>query len=433
MEERKDVKDKIDALTAKAENEKRELTADEKKELRTLLSQEEQYNDDIETALQLEKRAATSARPLGKNDGLTAEQREMQNFSISKLITGYISKNDISGVSGFEREMIEESEKEARTLGISPSGIYLKNEILAVNKRSMSAGTATNGGNFIPTEKLGFFDAVYNFTVLEQLGVQRLTGLSANTDLTGLSAGATAAWAAEEGNQTPADATTAARELRPELLYSAMDVTKRLLVQTNNSIDAFLMASMQRAMGVALEAAVISGDGTNKPLGILSTGGIQTSAMGTNGGALTYEKVLELARKIKQGGCLPANFKWLTNFAVEAQAKNTSIETGSGAKILAYNMYFGGMPGIIDSAPVFFTQNVPSNLTKGSSGAVCSALIGGDFSQIVIGEFGGVDLVIDNVSAALTRTGKVGITMNQFVDSTILQPSMLGAMVDIIA
>jgi hypothetical protein len=68
-------------------------------------------------------------------------------------------------------------------------------------------------------------------------------------------------------------------------------------------------------------------------------------------------------------------------------------------------------------------------LTKGSSGAVCSALIGGDFSQVVVGQFGGVELIVDNISQA--RSGFTALTINQFVDVVIKQPAALGAIVDI--
>ena len=56
--------------------------------------------------------------------------------------------------------------------------------------------------------------------------------------------------------------------------------------------------------------------------------------------------------------------------------------------------------------PVRFTTGVPSNLTKGSSSGVCSALIYGDFSQLIINLFGGTDVIVDpysQSSAAVTR------------------------------
>jgi HK97 family phage major capsid protein len=421
--------DQITALIG--DDGKRARSEQEDKDLQTLLDNETAYTRAIELALQLEKRNALAAGQTIEKD--EKEKREMGKFSLSKLVREVtMAKGDVSKVTGLEAEMLRESEKEAREMGISPSGIYLGNSVIeAVNYRTMTAGTATAGGNFIPTEKVGFFDALYNATVMAELGVQSLTGLSANTDLKGLSAGATATWGGETDSISPNDATTAARELRPNTLASAMDVSRTLAVQTNNSIDAYLLNSMRKSMAVALEAAVINGDGTNKPLGILGTGGIQSVAVGTNGGALTYALLLQLAEKVKTAGANANNLKWLTNFKVEGKMKQTPIDAGSGAMILAYMAYFNGIAGMVDGKPISFTQNVPSNLAKGTSGTVCSALICGDFSNIVMAQFGGIELSIDSTSAAVVRAQKIALTITQLVDSAVLQPAALGAIQDI--
>lgn len=432
MEQRKDIKDKIDALTAKAENEKRELTADEKKELRTLLSQEEQYNDDIETALQLEKRAATSAKPLGKNDGLKAEEREMGKFSFSKLAKELAERGKASGL---ELELIQDSQEEKRALNHTGNGVYLSRNVLdVVHKRTQTAqtGNVNLGNNLIPTEKVGFFDALWARMVLGALGVQSLTGLTANTDLVGWNAAPVAYWAAENGTQSPTDATIANRPLRGKLLGSAVDISMLLNIQTNASVDAYFIDGMQKAMARAWEAAVINGDGSNKPTGILSTSGIQSVAMGTNGALPSFQKILDLIEKVQSANADITSCKFLTNPKVVSRLKQIPIDTGSGAMIMAYNNYFGGVQNIIDGYQTEVTSNVPSNLTKGSANGVCSALVFGDFSQVVTGQFGGIMLHVDEVSAAMVRTGQYALTINTYVDSAVKQPAALGAIVDLL-
>jgi HK97 family phage major capsid protein len=421
---RKEVKDKIDSLTEKVKTEAREFTDAEAKELRDNLDLETKYNRDIELALELEKRAASSVvgTPLSNS-----EEKEMRSFSISKLI-----REQSSGkLTGLEKELVEESAKEARELGVSANGIYLSNKVLEVaHKRTMVVGTAGAGGNFIPTEKIGFFDALYAQTVLPAAGATSLTGLSANADLTGFSAAVASGWAAETGTQNPADATTVARTLRPKLLYGATDISKMLLVQTNNSIENYILQSIMKSMAVAWEAAVINGDGSDKPTGILGTANIQNVAIGTHGGAPSLAKILELVQKVQSANADTRNAKFLINPKTVAKLKQTSIDAGSGAMILAYNQYFGGIQNVIDGYEALVTSNVPSDLTKGTSGAVCSAIIYGDFSQVVTAQFGGVDLMIDSTSAAIARTGKVAVTVNMFVDSAVKQPGALGAILD---
>lgn len=359
------------------------------------------------------------------------EEREMGEFSISRVISRRAKGLEIDGL---ERELIQESAKEARELNATPQGIYVSNKILnAVHKRTMTVGTLADGGYFVPTEKLGFFDALYAKTVLDVAGVTKLTGLMANTDLPGFTTGVTAGWAAETGTQTASTPVVANRTLRPKLLYAAVDISKQLAIQTNNSIDAYVMTSALKALATTLEAAVINGDGSNKPTGILGTSGIQDVAMGTNGGAPTLAKILELVMDCGNANADLTNAKFLINPKTVAKLKQTVIDNGSGAMIMAYNQYFGGIQNVIDGYPTAVTTNVPSNLTKGTSSGVCSAIMFGDFSQVVVGQFGGIDIIIDTTSAAVTRGGiGAALTFNMFVDSAVQQPAAIGAILDVL-
>lgn len=298
-------------------------------------------------------------------------------------------------------------------------------------KRTMTAATDADGGFLIPTEKIDWFDALFAYSVLDKLGIQKLTGLSANTDIPGFSSAVVSGWAnGETGTQSPDDPTVVNRALRPKLLYGATNISKRLAIQTNRSVDQMIMMDIMASMAQTLQAAVINGSGSSgQPTGILNTSGIQSVAMGTNGAALSFAKALELWAAIAQANSNMDNFKWLTNPLVHGKALQTSTDTGSGAMIVTYNNNFGGSPNAIANYPLFSTSSVPSTLTKGSSGAVCSALIGGDFSQVVVGQFGGVELIVDNISQA--RSGFTALTINQFVDVVVKQPAALGAIVDI--
>jgi HK97 family phage major capsid protein len=435
-ESRKLVKDQIEKLTKLADDEGRAFTEDETKELRALMDEEAKFNEQIELRLALEKRQATNASSSGIPN-IDPEKREMGKFSLSKFVKE-TRGSDTSKVTGIEKELIDESEREAREQNITSQGIYLSPKVLdavytrMVEKRTMVAGTNSAGGFFIPTEKLGFFDALYAMTFLDKTDAIRLTGLSANTDLPGFSVAVTSGWAAETGTQSPADATVVNRSLRPKLLYSACNVSKQLLVQTNNSIDDYIMVSMMQSMAREFEKQVINGDGSNKPTGILGTSGIQDVAGGTNGLALSYANVLKLVQVVESANANIANAKFLINPKIKAAARALPIDSGSGAMLLSYQSYFGGVDGIIDGYQVISTSNVPSTLTKGSS-TTCSAMIFGDFSQLVTAQFGGVDLMVDNVSAAIVRSGQIAITINQFVDSALKQPGAIGAIQDVLA
>jgi HK97 family phage major capsid protein len=409
-------------------------------ELRTAMQNEERLNGEVELALSLEKRnaeqAAKEARNAatnGKDNGLKPEEKEMRKFSFGKML------QEGNKVSGLEKELIDESSKEARALGMTTTGLYLSNELLSsviapiMEKRTMTAASGSGGGYLIPTIKLDWFDALFAYSIMEKAGFTKLSGLSANTDIPGIGTAIATGWAdGETGTQTPADPTLVNRSLTPKLLYGATNVSKRLLIQTNQSVEAMILTDIMKGMAQALQAAVINGAGSSGvPTGILGTSGIQSVAMDTNGAAISFAKTMDLFKAVANANANLDNCKWITNPKVFAEAMQTPIDSGSGAMIIPYNSFFGGAKGQIAGYDVLSTSSVPSDLTKGSSSSICSALLFGDFSQVVVGQFGGIDIVVDDATNA--RTGTRAITINQYNDVVVKQPGAIGAIKDILA
>ena len=431
-EERSAVEGKIAELSKKEARNDADNT-----ELIGLFEQRDNLNKAVEAQLMVEKneadQAASEARKASANGGgfdpKASEKREMSKVSLTKLVLEAGEKR----LSGLEKELVEESAAEARSIGSTGGGVYLSNDVINAiysksEKRAMVTSTPTLGGNFVPTEKVGFFEALFAATVLNELGVQSLTGLAANTDMIGFTGSVTSAWASSEiGTQTPTDATTAARELRPKLLYAACDISRRLMIQTNDSIDRFILNNMIQSMAVEFEKAVINGAGSTEPTGLL-TSVTQTIALGATGGAPTYAKLLELIQTVLSSDGRNVNRRFLTNPKVVAKLKQTELDSGSGAFVMGYNGLFQSQMGVIDGYGVSVTANVPSNLAKSTTTGGLSAIVFGDFSQVVTGQFGGVELIVDPYTKA--RTGQISLTMNSFLDSTVLQPNALGDIVD---
>lgn len=437
-EERSAISDKIETLS-KVENRTEAQTL----ELSQAIEMETRLGTEIETTLALEVRAANAAAAEARKAGSTepaknnaGEAKELRKFSMSKLIVNAEGGPESRNTSAeFEYEVLESFKDEANPFkGSKSSRSFVIPEVVLdamVEKRTtMNATTAGQGANFVQTDKVGFFDQVFNVSVLDKMGVQKLTGLSSNIDLKGFSAGITSAWATETGTQTATDATTVNRSLTPNLLYTAVDVSRRLIMQTNPSIDQYLLTNMMRSMAQKIEQGFVNGTGSDQMLGILATANIQDVAMGATGAAPTYAKTLDLITAVLQAGAPGATPKFLTNHKVVNKLKRTAIDTGSGGMVMGYNNLFTSAMGVIDGYEVYATANVPSNLDKSTSTGICSALIFGDFSQVVIGQFGGVELIVDPYTAA--RTGTIQYTINQSFDQTILQPTLLGAILDIL-
>jgi len=415
-------------LVAKAELEKRELTTVELTTLRSIETDVTAFDAQIKDAELRESFTKKNVEGKVTPEGDSKEKRELGNFSFGKLVRELsLSRGDENAITGLEKELLQESAKEKRALGSMGDGLYLSNKFLQVESRTMSSGTSTAGGNFIATDKVGFFDALYAKTVLPQLGAIKLEGLAANTDLTGFSAGVTAGWATEVADASAGDPTTASRSIAPKRLTAYVDLSKQLLLQDNFSIQNYTVQSFLKAFAVAIEAAAINGPGSAAPTGLLGTSGIGSVAIGTNGGAPTLAKILELIQIVETANA-GMNGKFLVNPKVVAKLKQTVIDSGSGAMIMPYMSYFMGQPEQIAGKETYSTSNVPSNLTKGTTSGLCSAIIYGDWENLVIGQYGGIDLVIDPASQAIG--GKTRIVMSQYVGVAVKQPAAFAAILD---
>lgn len=74
------------------------------------------------------------------------------------------------------------------------------------------------------------------------------------------------------------------------------------------------------------------------------------------------------------------------------------------------------------------SNNVRSDLTKGSSSGVCSALAYGNWSDLLIGEWGTAELLPDEVTQAANRIIRMHIY--QTVDIGVRRAQSFSAMLD---
>ncbi len=76
------------------------------------------------------------------------------------------------------------------------------------------------------------------------------------------------------------------------------------------------------------------------------------------------------------------------------------------------------------------TQQVPSNLTKGTSAGICSALLFGNFNDVIIGMWGGLDIKVDDIT--LGDQGGLVLRVFQDIDIAIRRAESFAAMLDVL-
>jgi len=176
------------------------------------------------------------------------------------------------------------------------------------------------------------------------------------------------------------------------------------------------MDDINNAMAEALDRAALSGIGTgNVPMGILNAAGTNSVAIGANGGDPTWAKIVEAGVKVRAAnatGLAGAKFGWAVNPLTTGKLETTQKVSGQAIFLMDDARKIGGYPSAESNL-------LPSNLTKGT-GTNLSAAVFGDWNQLLIGQWGFVDVTVDNISKK--KSGYIEIVVNAFYDVLVRQP-----------
>lgn len=350
--------------------------------------------------------------------GLTP--KEVKRYSLGRALQAAMAGDWRE--AGFEREC---SEGVAKMMGKSAEGFYLPPEAMT---RDFNVGTASEAGNLVATDLRGdlFVDVLRNNLVMGQLGARILTGLSSNIDLPRKSAGATIGSATEIGSASETAPTTTKVTLSPKRASAYVEVSKQALIQSAMSLEAMIRDDLVMQCGVHIENQCINGTGTAPQMtGIRYTSGIGTVVGGTGGAAPAWSHFVDLETACAAANAEPDRLSgYLINTKTRGKLKQTQMGTN-----LPWIWQNSGQP--LNGYRAAVSNNMLSNLTKGTSTTVCSsAVFGSDWSMATIGLFGAPDVVVDPYSKA--DTGQVKITLNQYADFGVRQPACFAKVDDLI-
>ena len=348
------------------------------------------------------------------------QKKAGRSFSLVKFVR---ELSEGRGLTGLEAEVAEMGAEEYRRMGLTANGAVVPSAFIRA-AQGQNAGTAVDGGNLVETMAARYVDALKEKLVVAQLGATVLTDLLGEVPVI-TSAAISADWGAEGAAASTKKANYAKAVMKPHRNSVNVVVTKDLLRQTSFDVEQDLINKITEAHAVLLESAAIAGKGTgNEPKGILSTVGIGDVAMGTNGAAISWKKVVELETKVNSVNANRGRMAYLTNAKVFGALKTTEKATGSGRFIME-DAAAGRCNGYVTE----FSNLVPSNLTKGS-GSNLSAMIFGNFQDLYIGQWGGLDIVVDPYTSK--KTAEIEICLNAWNDVLVAEPKSFAAIKDIV-
>lgn len=411
-----------EAILTQANVEKRDVSPSENIRLDTIKRNIFQQDQTI-ARCEAEIRMAPGRKP-GSNSFESYPSNEseidLRGYSLTRALR--MASNG-GRLEGFEAEVAQELQSRS---GIAPSGFLIPSALLADRRAlSVTQDSGNYGNSGVATETQGFIDALRPLLAIGAAGATVLDGLQGNVDVPRQAAASSASWKNEIEDLTEASPMLEQMELRPRRCGAYTIFSKQLLIQSSLDVENMIRMDLLQACAIALDAAAIAGTGlSNQPTGILSTSGIGDVIGGTNGLSPTWAHIVALVARVEGMNALSGKPAFIINSATAAKLRATpKIASTDSAMILEGDTLLGH--------PVFVSNQVPSNLTKGSSSGVCSAILFGDFSQVVLGSFGeGIDVVVDGVTRAVQ--GQCRVIVNSYVDVGVRQAKAFAACKDVL-
>ena len=363
-------------------------------------------------------------------DHVDVKPKEARKYSLLRALNAS-SRGDWSG-AGFEAEMSQEvSHRQNKT----PQGFYVpdfawtgnRNQEELEKRTVMTVGTNASGGFFAPVDQLGseWVSALRAKMVMPGLGMRIMSGLTTKVSIPKVSAGVSAAFVAEESAVAAVNQTTAQITLSGKTLGCYEDVSRLLLLESDPSIEQIVRDDILSAMADKIEDVAIEGDSGAEPTGITKVSGIGSIAIGTNGGAPTWASVTGLVKEVEiDNASINANsLGFLTNPKVKSKLASTAKVSSTDS-----HMILGEPWDRLYGYPLAVTTNVPSDLTKGSTSGSCSAMIFGDFSQLIMGMWNTPDVLVDPYTNG--NKGTVRIVVLQEIDLAVRHAQSFSACLD---
>ncbi len=322
--------------------------------------------------------------PLVENK-IGMNEKETERFSIMRLVRAKVGGRAEVEAARFEIEACEAA-SEAMGSSHKTRGFRIPEDVMQTwMQRDLNT---TDDADLIPTEHRAgsFVDALRNASSVMQAGATRLTGLEGNVDIPAKNAVSSATWiSAEGGNSTESEPTFRNIALTPNDLSVFTDMTRRMRQQSSPDIEMLVRSDITMAIALGLDLAGLEGTGAaGQPTGVLNTAGVNapTSFAAVNP---TFAEVVAMETAIADDNALMGSLAYIGRTNMYGALKTTAKDAGSGQFVVE--------PG----GTVNGYQYIRSN--QGTDGN----LYFGNWSDLLLGFWGGLDLVVDEAALALSN------------------------------
>ena len=308
---------------------------------------------------------------------LNKEEKKGHTFSIIRFLNGAMPG---AVLDGLEAEMAAEGAKELQRSGIAPKGLVIPAAVFTRSASGQNAGTNSEGGNLVITGQ-HYVDEVSERLTVFKMGATVLTDLVGNVDLPSVG-GVTFAFV-NEGVSTSSTkkASVAKATLSPKGIRGHMAVTRDLLAQSSLNVEQILKDRINAAEAACIDKAALAA---------------VVSAAASAGTSFSFANLVAMETAINSANANRGKMGYILPTADWGLAKTTVKASGIPAFILE--------PGnTINSYKADFSNQFAANTP-----------IFGNFEDLFIGRWGGVEILVDPFT--MSDTGEIKLQLFSYAD-----------------
>lgn len=301
---------------------------------------------------------------------------------------------------------LAEFQQEARAQGVTPKkgGILVPASLF----EQRATQTTSNSAAIVPDDFRAdqFIGLLRNSLIVKSLGARVLSGLRGDTVIPKQTGTSTAYWLNEGDALTESNTTYSSIRMEPKHVGALTALSRQLIQQANPAIEQLVRDDFAAVVSLAVDKALLHGTAAAKqPVGILNVAGILSANLAT----LSWAAIVAMLEKLGLENVSPNAI--LTHAKVATKLQTTLKDAASGA---AYLLQGGRMADL----PVHVTNQLDAKAGSPAKGR----LIAGDFSQLVIGEWGATEILANPYAAGFYERGDVQLRILHTMDAVVREP-----------
>jgi HK97 family phage major capsid protein len=341
---------------------------------------------------------AIGNKPLD-DQSIGMERKEVKSFSLMRAIRAMANPTDRKAADAARGEF-EASAEAAKRAGVDAQGLYIPTDVLrSWGQRDLN--TSDDSAMIAEDYRAGdFIDVLRNASSVMQAGATMLTGLVGDVKIPRKSTASSAAFISTEGGAAAESEPTFGQvTMSPKTLGAFTDITRLMMMQSSLDIEALVRNDLSTALALAIDNGALQGSGSSgNPTGIKNTSGINTP---TNFAAAnpTFAEVVAMETAVAEDNALMGNLAYILPAGMYGALKTTVKDSGSGQFVVEPGNTINGYRSIVSN-----------QVTAGD-------LYFGNFSDLLIGMYGGLDITVDPYTNS--TSGTVRIVALQTVDVAV--------------